>query len=76
MTTWPPGSIRTSAPKARRWQVPRVARARGRTVAEVQALVDAETRGRALGFLGEPTVSVLRLNMALDRQFAPAAAGR
>ncbi len=47
-------------------QIDRVARARGLTVEEVNDLVAAHTRGRELGYLGEPTVSVLELNLALD----------
>jgi K+-transporting ATPase ATPase C chain len=57
------------SPEAARWQVPRVARARGRRLEEVQTLVDGQTRGRTLGFLGEPTVNVLRLNLDLDARF-------
>ena len=64
------------SPEAVRWQIPRVARARGRSPAEVQSLVDAAIEGRTFGLLGEPTVNVLRLNLALDRQLAPSAAGR
>jgi K+-transporting ATPase ATPase C chain len=47
-------------------QVERVAAARHLSVATVQQLVAANTRGRALGFLGEPGVDVLTLNIALD----------
>jgi len=59
------------SPEAARWQIPRVARARHRPAPEVQSLVEAAVEGRTFGFLGEPTVNVLRLNLALDREFGP-----
>jgi len=46
-------------------QVHRVAEKNGLTVAQVQKLVDEHTDGRTLGFIGEPTVNVLELNIAL-----------
>ncbi len=48
-----------------RLQAPRVAHARGLTVDQVDALIDASTQGASLGFLGEPGVNVLQLNLAL-----------
>ncbi|HWD77357.1 MAG TPA: K(+)-transporting ATPase subunit C [Kribbella sp.] len=48
-------------------QVNRVARERGLSVAQVQQLVKENTDGRALGFLGEPAVNVVKLNAALAR---------
>lgn len=48
-------------------QAPRVAEARGLTVDAVLALVKRNTVGRQWGFLGEPGVNVLKLNLALDK---------
>ena len=47
-------------------QIPRVARERGLTQEQVRAVVSQNTQGRTLGFLGEPRVNVLDLNLALD----------
>jgi potassium-transporting ATPase KdpC subunit len=54
------------SPAYAREQVARIARERGLSVATVQALVNDHVTGRSLGFLGEPRVNVLQLNLALD----------
>ena len=51
-----------------RLQAPRIAHARAVDVTAVNALIDRYTSGRALGFIGQPAVSVLPLNLALDKQ--------
>jgi K+-transporting ATPase ATPase C chain len=57
------------SPGAMLWQLPRVAKARGISAERVKAVVDPAVEGRTFGILGEPRVNVLKVNLALDRQF-------
>lgn len=52
---------------AAKYQIARVARVRGLGMEKVQSMVDENTESRQLGFLGEPRVNVLKLNLALDK---------
>jgi len=54
------------SPAGAYYQAPRVAKARGISVAHINALIAAHIHARTLGFLGEPRVNVMELNLALD----------
>jgi len=54
-------------PAGAEFQVPRIARERGLSEGQVRQLIDQHTSGRQVGFLGEPRVNVLEVNLALDQ---------
>jgi len=56
-------------PASAEFQLARVAKERTTTVEQLRALVQKHTQGRQLGFLGEPRVNVLALNLELDERF-------
>lgn len=54
------------SPAAAEFQIPRVAGERGMSEAELRSIVNEHTEGRQFGFLGEPRVNVLEINLYLD----------
>jgi K+-transporting ATPase ATPase C chain len=69
LTTSASGLDPDLSPASAAAQIPRVAKARGIATAELEQLVRRSTEHRQLGFLGEPRVNVLKLNVALDSTY-------
>lgn len=59
------------SPAYARLQAARIARARGVSVDQVQSIIDANTGGAVLGFIGQPYVNVLLANRAMDARLSP-----
>ncbi len=57
------------SPDAALWQTARIAHARNVAEDRIRQVVESHIEGRDLGFLGEPRVNVLAVNLALDQQF-------
>jgi len=57
------------SPDSARAQAPRVAKARGLSIGQLDQVIDEFTEGPSLGLLGEPRVNVLKMNLALDQRF-------
>lgn len=57
------------SPAAAEFQVPRVAKERGVSEEQIRQVIAVHTEGRQFGFLGEPVVNVLELNIELDKKF-------
>ena len=56
------------SPAAALWQAPRIAKGRNTSPDKVEAIINAAVEGRTLGFIGEPRVNVLLVNLELDKQ--------
>jgi K+-transporting ATPase ATPase C chain len=56
------------SPESAYWEAPRVSTARGVSLSAVDSLIARHIVGRTFGFLGEPRVNVLELNLALDAE--------
>ncbi|HEY1266067.1 MAG TPA: potassium-transporting ATPase subunit KdpC [Candidatus Binatia bacterium] len=57
------------SPAGALWQAPRIAKARRASPDKIAAIINAAVEDRTLGFIGEPRVNTIRVNLELDRQF-------